>query len=111
MDRGYRLTYEDFVLIAETVGYERPHVIEEAYRVACGGGSTRWGESSCYPRVRNGVHVGLLQISTVTAEWTCGVSDPEWLAYPANNLWCAREIILWSEEHLGDRWALWEVRP
>ena len=107
----YRLTEHDFYLLAITVGFEREHVIEEAYRVACGGGSTIWGESYCTPSARNGIHVGLFQISTVTAEATCGVGDPYWLSFPANNLWCARQIILWSEEHLGERWALWQVQP
>jgi len=110
-DGPYRLDRESFYLLAITVGFERGHVIEEAYRVACQGGWHGSGESGCTPSARNGIHIGLLQISTVTAEYVCGVGDVEWLLHAANNLWCAHQIVLWSEEHLGDRWALWHVRP
>ena len=112
-DGPYRLTREDFISLARTVGFQREHVIEEGYRIACGGGSTRWGESACYSGAENvnehGRFIGLFQIWDEWAE-VCGV-DAEHLFYPAVNIACARIIMRQSERGGGWRWEMWEAQP
>ena len=105
----FTLSPDDFRILARTVGFVRAHVIEEALRVACGGGSTRWGESGCQPSARNGPYIGLFQIHEDWAEF-CGV-DAWTLAYPAVNLACARIILHYEEANGLPRWSHWEVRP
>ena len=108
-DGPYRLDRESFYLLAITVGFERGHVIEEAYRVACGGGSTRFGESACTPSITNGHHIGLFQLDPGWAEF-CG-TDPWTLYYPAVNLHCTRQILLYEESRGLPRWSHWQVQP
>ncbi len=108
-DSPYRLTRDDFFILARTVGYEREWVIAEAFRVACGGGSTVYGESYCTPSAFNGHHIGLFQIDPGWSEF-CGV-DAWALYYPAVNLACARMIVLYEEANGLPRWTHWEVQP
>lgn len=104
----HTLTYADFISVALTVGYPR-ELAEEAYRVACGGGSTVWGESGCQPGARNGVHYGLMQISGWWADY-CGVD--EWtLTSPSVNLACALVILRYEEEVGVERWHNWQIKP
>jgi len=90
------------------VGYP-PEIAEEAYRVACGGGSTRWGESGCHPDITSGPHYGLLQIR---GEWAtyCGVD--EWtLTSPSVNLACGLMILEYEQSIGVEPWHNWAVKP
>jgi len=89
------------------VGYP-PELADEAYRVACGGGSTRWGESGCNVDPP-GSHYGLLQIR---GEWAtyCGI-DAWTLTSPSVNLACGLMILEYEQEIGVEPWTNWQVKP
>ena len=100
------LTPVEMRVVLHRAGWSGPEA-REAWRVACGGGSSRWGESACIPSAQNGPYSGLFQIHPDWA-WLCGKTD--W-HQPTENARCARLI---REYGLGlglDGWHYWEVKP
>ena len=101
------LSREEFLSVALTVGYP-PELAKEAFRVACGGGSTRWGESSCHIDPPSS-HYGLMQISGEWADY-CGV-DAWTLTSPSVNLACALMILEYEQSIGVEPWHNWQVKP
>jgi len=80
----------------------------EAYRVACGGGSTETGESRCIPGATNGTYLGLFQIDPAW-RWLCG-EDVD-LFQPFENALCARKINEYGKGLGLPSWYYWHVKP
>jgi len=70
-----------------------------------------WKESRCQPGAWNGADAGLTQINQIHSEWLAqlGLSHPDAMFEPANNLWFALQLFEGREKAGKCGWKPWSI--